>query len=42
MQHLCDLNYSPVINFSVNDFIVSGMGALRGVQVCFAFGRNLP
>jgi hypothetical protein len=26
MQHLTDLNYSEVINFSENDFIVPGPG----------------
>jgi 5-hmdU DNA kinase-like protein len=40
MQHLCDLNYSPVINFSEDDFIIPGPGALRGIQKCFAYGRQ--
>jgi len=35
MQHLCDLNYSEVINFDEDDFIVPGPGALDGIQKCF-------
>jgi hypothetical protein len=35
MQHLTDLNYSPVLNFDENDFIVAGPGALDGMQKCF-------
>jgi hypothetical protein len=35
MQHLTDINYSPVINFDENDFIVAGPGALDGIQKCF-------
>src|SRR6202043_32775 len=30
MQHLTDLNYSPVIDFDEDDFIAPGGGALRG------------
>jgi 5-hmdU DNA kinase-like protein len=41
MQHLTDLNYSPTINFSEDDFIVAGPGALDGLQKCFVnFGRQ--
>jgi hypothetical protein len=35
MQHLTDLNYSEVINFDEDDFIVPGPGALRGINKCF-------
>jgi len=35
MQHLTDLNYSEVINFDENDFIVAGPGALDGIRKCF-------
>lgn len=35
MQHLTDLNYSPVINFDEDDFIVAGPGCLDGMQKCF-------
>jgi hypothetical protein len=35
MQHLTDLNYSEVIDFSENDFIVPGPGALNGIQKCW-------
>src|SRR5271165_1211232 len=40
MQHLTDINYSEVINFDENDFIVPGPGAYQGIQKCFAFGRE--
>jgi hypothetical protein len=41
MQHLTDLDYSPTINFSEDDFIVAGPGALDGLQKCFVnFGRQ--
>jgi hypothetical protein len=42
MQHLTDLNYSEVINFDEDDFILPGPGALRGIQKCLAFGRTPP
>jgi hypothetical protein len=35
MQHLCDLNYSEVLQFDEDDFIVPGPGALDGIQKCF-------
>jgi hypothetical protein len=35
MQHLTDINYSEVINFDENDFIVPGPGALNGIQKCW-------
>jgi hypothetical protein len=35
MQHLTDLNYSEVIYFDEDDFIVPGPGALDGIQKCF-------
>jgi alpha-glutamyl/putrescinyl thymine pyrophosphorylase clade 1 len=35
MQHLTDLNYSPVINFDENDWIVPGPGCLDGMRKCF-------
>jgi alpha-glutamyl/putrescinyl thymine pyrophosphorylase clade 1 len=35
MQHLTDINYSDVINFSENDFIAAGPGAIRGLRKCF-------
>ncbi len=34
MQHLTDLNYSEVIDFDEDDFIVPGPGALDGIQKC--------
>jgi hypothetical protein len=39
MQHLTDINYSPVLNFDEDDFITPGDGAMRGIQKCF--GRRL-
>ena len=35
MQHLTDLNYSEVIDFDEDDFIVPGPGALDGIQKCW-------
>jgi hypothetical protein len=35
MQHLTDINYSPVINFDENEFITPGPGCLNGMQKCF-------
>ena len=35
MQHLTDLNYSEVLEFDEDDFIVAGPGALDGMQKCF-------
>jgi len=35
MQHLTDINYSPVINFDENDFITPGPGCQNGLQKCF-------
>jgi len=34
MQHLTDINYSEVINFDEDDFIVPGPGALDGMSKC--------
>jgi hypothetical protein len=39
MQHLTDINYSEVINFDENDFILPGPGAYGGLAKCF--GRRL-
>jgi hypothetical protein len=35
MQLLTDINYSTVINFDEDDFIMPGSGCLRGIQKCF-------
>jgi alpha-glutamyl/putrescinyl thymine pyrophosphorylase clade 1 len=34
-QFLIDLNYSGVLNFDENDFVVPGPGALDGIRKCF-------
>ncbi len=34
-QYAIDINYSPLTNFSENDFIVAGPGALDGISKCF-------
>lgn len=34
-QYAIDLNYSQMINFSENDFVVPGPGALNGIKKCF-------
>jgi hypothetical protein len=40
MQHLTDINYSEVIDFDEDDFILPGPGALQGIEKCFAYGRE--
>lgn len=35
MQHLTDINYSELIDFSENDFILPGPGALDGIRKCW-------
>lgn len=40
MQHLTDINYSDVINFDEDDFIVPGPGALDRMQKCFSVRPN--
>lgn len=34
-QYAIDMNYSPVINFSENDFVKAGIGSIRGIKKCF-------
>lgn len=34
-QMAIDLNYSPLFNFSENEFSVAGPGAIRGINKCF-------
>lgn len=34
-QYAIDINYSPVLNFSENDFVVAGPGARDGIEKCF-------
>jgi hypothetical protein len=36
MQLVTDINYSPVLDFDEDDFIVPGPGALDGINKCFA------
>jgi len=35
-QYAIDLNYSKLINFSEDDFVVPGPGALSGIEKCFS------
>lgn len=35
-QYSIDLNYSEIIDFSENDFVVPGPGALNGIRKCFS------
>lgn len=35
-QYAIDLNYSELTNFSENDFVMPGPGALRGIAKCFS------
>jgi hypothetical protein len=34
-QYVTDFNYSPLINFSEDEFVVAGPGALDGIDKCF-------
>ncbi len=35
-QYAIDINYYKVVNFSENDFVVAGPGAIRGIQKTFS------
>jgi alpha-glutamyl/putrescinyl thymine pyrophosphorylase clade 1 len=35
-QLITDLNYSPITNFSENEFVMPGPGALDGISKCFS------
>jgi hypothetical protein len=40
-QYAIDINYSPVLAFDENSFVVAGIGALRGIKKCFKnIGEN--
>lgn len=41
MQLSIDMNYSTVINFDEDDFIVPGLGAKRGIKRCFGQGADV-
>ena len=34
-QYTIDLNYSPFLGFSENEFVKAGIGAIRGIKKCF-------
>lgn len=34
-QYTIDMNYSPFLNFSENEFVKAGIGAVRGIKKCF-------
>ena len=34
-QYTIDLNYSEIIDFDESDFVVAGVGAVRGIKKCF-------
>lgn len=34
-QYTIDLNYSPFLSFSENEFVKAGIGAIRGIKKCF-------
>lgn len=35
-QYVTDLNYSPLLNFDENHFVIPGPGALSGIAKCFS------
>ena len=39
-QYTIDLNYSPVLDFEEDDFVVAGPGALDGISKCFSDTRG--
>ncbi|SCY90582.1 nucleotide kinase domain-containing protein [Desulfoluna spongiiphila] len=34
-QYAIDLNYTEIINFDENSFVMAGIGAIRGIKKCF-------
>ena len=40
-QHLVDINYSEITNFSENEFVMPGPGARDGIRKCFSDLGNL-
>lgn len=34
-QYTIDMNYSPVIDYDENSFVMAGIGAIRGIKKCF-------
>lgn len=41
-QYATDLNYSPLIDFAEDEFVVAGPGALDGIHKCFADDAGPP
>lgn len=41
-QYAIDLNYSDIIDFDENEFVVAGPGALDGISKCFANADGVP
>ncbi|KAL5506976.1 hypothetical protein ACEPAH_6432 [Sanghuangporus vaninii] len=35
-QLLINLSYTPLVNFSENDFVIAGVGAVKGLKKCFS------
>lgn len=42
MQYALDFNYSPLFNFSEDDFNYPGLGAVRGMNRCFNIKKDNP
>lgn len=42
MQYALDFNYSPLFNFSEDDFNYPGLGAVRGMNRCFNIKKDDP
>jgi hypothetical protein len=40
-QYVTDLNYSPLMDFNENEFVVAGPGALDGIEKCFIPAKGL-
>lgn len=41
-QYAIDINYSDITNFSENDFVMPGPGAINGIQKCFKNPNRIP
>lgn len=39
-QYVIDMNYSPLFNFSENEFVVTGPGSIRGIDFTFEGAGN--
>lgn len=41
-QFITDINYSPITDYSEQEFVVAGPGALDGISKCFVNSKGVP